>query len=116
MAVTGANPLTGCSFFMYAYAHCRVNVSLPGPLPQADHRNLLISVNGRARNNNISLDKGEHSFVIEWGSVVFIRVLDTGPEYSKTHECDFLAIPEISPFEGEDIKIAFLNEPGMLSY
>lgn len=116
MAVTGANPLAGYSFFMYESPHCRVNVSLPVPLPQADHRNLLISVNGRSRNSSISLDKGEHSFVIEWGSVVFIRVLDTGPEYSSVHECDFLALPEVSPFEGEEIKITFLNEPGMLSY
>ena len=101
---------------MYEFDHCRVNVSLPGPLPQADHRNFLISVNGHVRNSNISLDKVEHSFVVEWGSVVFIRVLDTGPDYSKPHECDFLAVPEISPFEGEEIKIAFLNEPGMLNY
>ena len=80
MAVTGVNPLAGCPFFMFEFDHCRVNVSLPAPLPQADHRNLLVSVNGRARNSNISLDRDGHSFVIEWGSVVFIRVLDTGPE------------------------------------
>lgn len=116
MAVTGENPLTGCPFFMYEFDRCRIGISLPAPLPEADHRNLLISVNGRSRNNNISLDMRDHSFVVEWGSVVFIRISDTGPFYSKVYECDILVFPEIDSFEHNELQITLLNEPGMLNY
>jgi hypothetical protein len=101
---------------MHQFDRCRVDVLLPAPLPEVESRNVLVSVNGRARNCGVSLGLATHSFVVEWGSVVFIRVLDVDSGRSKVHECDFLAMPEVDPFESQGIEIAFLNEPGMLNY
>lgn len=71
-------------------------------LPRADGlaktRNLLISVDGRSSNKNISLTQETYEFGAGMGCFVFVRILDEDGEGSSwIYEMDFLLVP------GEDI-------------
>lgn len=101
---------------MYEFARCRVEVNLPVPPEGTTDRNLLVSVNGRASNCNRALDLLDHSFTIEWGSLVFLRVHDKGPGFSEIAEGDFIALPENPTIRIKGVKITLINEPGMLNY
>lgn len=100
---------------MYEFDRCRVEVNLPVPPEGTTNRNLLVSVNGRASNSNRDLSALDYLFVIEWGSVVFLRVHDKGPGFSEIHEGDFFALPENPTIQINGVKIALINEPGMLN-
>ena len=100
---------------MYEFDRCRVEVNLPVPPEGTTDRNLLVSVNGRASNCNRTLSTLDYSFTIEWGSIVFLRVHDTGPGFSSIHEGDFFALPENTTIQLDGVKITLINEPGMLN-
>lgn len=100
---------------MSEFNSCRVEVNLPLPPEGTTDRNLLVSVNGRTSNCNRSLDLLDYSFTIEWGSLVFLRVHDTGPDFSKIHEGDFIALPENPTIQVNGVKISLINDTGMLN-
>lgn len=99
---------------MHKFARCRVEVNLPVPPEGTTSRNLLVSVNGRTSNCNRAVDELDYSFTIEWGSLVFLRVHDRGPEFSNISEGDFIALPENPVIRIDAVKITLINEPGML--
>lgn len=105
---------------MYEFPRCRVAVSFPKPVETIQNRNLLVSVNGRASNCTIPITHLKHTFSVEWGSFVFIRIGDRAittrnPDYESIYECDFQALPQNTNFESNGIEVSLTNEPGMLN-
>ena len=103
-------------FLMQEFDKCCVHVSFKEPTSGTQYRNLLISINGRTSNCTYSLDVLDHTFSIEWGSVVFIRMRDQGGISEPIYEADFLALPENLSVWADDMEITLSNKPGKLHY
>ena len=116
MAVWVLIPLQVAVFRMHEFNRCCVHVSFKEPTLGTKYRNLLISINGRTSNCTHPLDVLEHTFFIQWGSVVFIRMRDQGGTSESIYESDFLAVPENLSVWADDMEITLTNEPGKLHY
>lgn len=83
-------------------------ITLPARDPTAKRRNLLISVDGRSSNRNISVDQEYHDVSLGMGSFIFLRITDRDNEDSMwVYETDFMLLPGVSipPEDGFKVKV-----------
>lgn len=113
MAVLGYNPPANYRF-MSQFDRCKVNVVFSEPAEGTKYRNLLVSVNGRSSNCTFPLDLLEHEFLVSWGSVVFIRLVDKGATPETIAEGDFFAAPTDYSIWTDGLVITLTNVPGVL--
>ena len=114
MAIRVLTPLQLTVFLMHEFDRCRVHVSFKKPTPGTKYRNLTVSINGRTSNCSCLLDVLEHVFLVEWGSVVFIRMRDIGGSSESIYESDFMALPVTPSIWADDMEITLTNEAGKL--
>ncbi len=99
---------------MSQFDRCKVKVVFAEPAEGTEYRNLLVSVNGRSSNCTYPLDSLEHDFLVSWGSVVFIRLIDKGASPEIVAEGDFLATPVDYSIWTNGLAITLTNVPGVL--
>ena len=103
-----------------SHPRCQIDITFPEASAGTTTRSLLVSVNGRASNINIPVSCLQHTCFVDWNSLFFLRLQDTG-EGNRTgeragdiREAALFVIPSLldtGEFSSDGLLIVLTNLP-----